>query len=173
MSAHARFDTGRFHFVSVTCPTAQSISAGYRANILLNYSSVPTMTPRCSIRLLPALALGARLLSAEAPSVAGTWRGESVCVTDTSACHNESVVYYIKDVPDQPDLVLIQADKIVAGKAITMGTGQWQHDRAQRTLEWRTGQQVWLLKIAGNRMDGTLTLADQTVFRKMTLEKEK
>ncbi len=132
-----------------------------------------------SARFLLALALGstglfsARSVSAEASSIAGTWRGESVCVTDTSACRNESVVYYIKDVPDRPDLVLIQADKIVDGKAITMGTGQWQHDRVQRTLEWRTRQQVWLLKIMGNRIEGTLTLADKTVFRKMTLEKEK
>ena len=53
------------------------------------------------------------------------------------ACHNESVVYYIKDVPFRPDAVLIQADKIVDGKAVTMGTGQWHYDRAQHTLEWR------------------------------------
>jgi len=115
----------------------------------------------------------ARLVSAEASSIAGTWRGESVCVTDSSACRNESVVYYIKDVADRPDLVLIQADKMVDGKAITMGTGQWQHDRTHRTLEWRTRQQVWLLKITGDRIEGTLTLSDKTVFRKMTLEKER
>jgi hypothetical protein len=93
-------------------------------------------------------------------------------MTDTS-CRNETVVYYIKNVPDRPDLVIIQADKIVEGKAITMGTGQWQYDRAQHTLEWRMPQQVWLLKVTGNRIDGTLTLSDKTVFRKMTLEKQK
>jgi hypothetical protein len=93
-------------------------------------------------------------------------------VTDTSACHNESVVYYVKDVPDRPEVVLIQADKIVDGKAVTMGTGPWQHDRARQTLEWRSPQHVWLLKITGNRMEGTLTLADKTVFRKMTLAKD-
>ena len=58
-------------------------------------------------------------------------------VGGSPACHNESVVYYIKDVPFRPDAVLIQADKIVDGKAVTMGTGQWHYDRAQHTLEWR------------------------------------
>jgi hypothetical protein len=106
-------------------------------------------------------------------TVAGTWRGQSLCVAEASACRNENVVYYIKDVPGRPGVVLIQADKIIDGKAVTMGTGEWQHDRDRHTLEWRTGQGVWLLTISGNRMEGTLTLADKTVFRKMMLEKEK
>jgi len=83
----------------------------------------------CPVRLSVALVLvgigmfSAPPVSAEASSVTGTWRGESLCVTDAPACHNESVVYYIKAVPDRPDLVLIRADKIVDGKAITMGSG--------------------------------------------------
>jgi hypothetical protein len=131
----------------------------------------------CSVRLLVALGLGgiglfsAHPAQSQGSGVAGTWRGESVCVTDAPACHNETVIYYIKDVPDRPDLVLIQADKVVNAKAITMGTGQWQHDRAQHTLKWPTPRQVWLLKIIGSRIEGTLTLADGTVFRRMTLQK--
>jgi hypothetical protein len=31
---------------------------------------------------------------------------------------------------------------------------------------------VWLLKITGNHIEGTLTLADKTVFRKMALAKD-
>jgi hypothetical protein len=111
-------------------------------------------------------------LAAEASGVAGTWRGESLCATDTSACHNEKVVYYIKDAHGRPDVVVIQADKIVDGKAITMGTGEWHYDRTQYTLEWRSPPQVWLLKISGHRMEGTLTMADQTVFRKIALQKD-
>ena len=82
-----------------------------------------------------------------------------MCVTDAPACHNEDVVYYIKDVPDRDDVVFIQADKLVDGNVITMGAGQWQHDRKRHTLEWSTPKQVWLLKVAGNRIEGTLTLA--------------
>jgi len=101
----------------------------------------------------------------------GNRRGESRCTSGAPACHDERVVYYIKDVPDRPDSVMIQADKIVNGKAITMGTGEWRYDRMGRTLELRMPQQRWLLKISGNRMEGTLKLADGTVFRKVTLSK--
>jgi hypothetical protein len=104
--------------------------------------------------------------------VTGTWRGESVCTTPAASCHNEAVVYYIEDVPDRPNLVTVRADKIVDGKAVTMGAGQWTHDRVHHTLEWRSTERVWLLAVSGNRIEGTLTLADKTVFRKMTLKKD-
>lgn len=54
-----------------------------------------------------------------------------------------------------------------------MGTGQWKYDRAQRTLEWRMPQQVWRLKVLGNRIEGTLSRVDGTTFRKLTLAKDK
>jgi hypothetical protein len=132
------------------------------------------MNIRPAVRLLILVTVPAiRFVSAETSDVAGIWRGESLCATDAAACKNESVVYYIKDVPGHPDLVFIQADKIVNGKAITMGSGQWQYHRAQQTLQWALPQQVWLLKITGTRIEGTLTRADQTVVRKMTLVKDK
>jgi hypothetical protein len=125
------------------------------------------------VRLLTLLALvGTSVMLAEASGIAGTWRGESVCVTEAPSCHNENVVFYIKDVAERSDKVHIQADKIVNGKAITMGSGEWQHDRAQHTLEWRTRQQVWFLKVSGNRIEGTLTLSDGVVFRKIALERD-
>jgi hypothetical protein len=93
-------------------------------------------------------------------------------MTENPACHNERVVYYIKDVPNRPDLVFVQADKIVDAKAITMGTAQWEYDRLKSTLEWRTPHQVWLVKIVGSRMEGTLKLADGTLLRRIALEKD-
>ena len=104
--------------------------------------------------------------------VTGTWRGESVCTTPATSCHNEVVVYYIEDVPNRPNLVTVRADKIVDGRAVTMGAGPWTHDRVRHTLEWRSSERVWLLVINGNRAEGTLTLADKTVFRKVTLKKD-
>jgi hypothetical protein len=128
-----------------------------------------------SLVLLSLATLGAKnalQASAETSALAGAWRGDSVCATEASACHNERVVYYIKDVPNHPDRVLIQADKLVDGKPVTMGTGEWEYDSAQGTLEWRMPKQVWLLKIMGRRIEGTLTLADGTVFRNMVLVKD-
>jgi hypothetical protein len=109
---------------------------------------------------------------ADSPA-AGVWRGESLCTsTASAACRNESVIYYIRDVQDRPDALLIRADKIIDGKEITMGAGEWQYDRKRQTIEWHTPQQVWLLVLDGNRINGTLRLADGTAVRNMTLKKD-
>jgi len=112
-------------------------------------------------------------LKSAAPPVAGVWRGESVCATPASACTNETVVYAIKDVPNRADVVMVTASKIVDGAAVTMGSGPWQFDRSSGMLEWRTARQVWRLKVTDDRIEGTLTLADETVFRKVSLKKQK
>lgn len=117
--------------------------------------------------------LNEQLAWAEASDLAGTWRGVSRCSSEASACHDEHVTYYIKRVPNSPDVVFIQADKTVNGKPVTMGTGEWHYDREGSTLEWRLPEQVWLLKITGSRMEGTLKRTDGTILRKMTLEKER
>ena len=101
----------------------------------------------------------------------GTWRGESLCTTGAPNCHNERVVYYIRG-SDRPDEVMIQADKILNGKAVTMGVGPWHYDRSRGTLEWKTPGRVWLLKVDGKRIEGTLTVEDGVVFRRMKLEKD-
>ncbi|HKD09395.1 MAG TPA: hypothetical protein VKB79_26050 [Bryobacteraceae bacterium] len=106
-------------------------------------------------------------------TVVGTWRGRSICQTDAPACHNEDVIYLIREMAGRTDAVFIQADKIVDGKRITMGSGPWQFDRTQHTLEFRMPRQVWLLKVSGSHIDGTLKLADQTIFRRMTLERDR
>ena len=59
------------------------------------------------------------------------------------------------------------------GKPITMGSSEWQYDQTRRTLEWRMPRQVWLLKITGGRIEGTLTLTDGTILRNMTLQKDR
>ena len=113
------------------------------------------------------------LSAADASDPAGTWRGESLCGAGLSGCHDERVVYYIKHVPDRPDRVMIQADKMINGEPITMRTGEWQYDPAAGSLEWRMPQHVWLLKITGSRMAGTLKHTDGTILRNMTLEKDR
>ena len=128
------------------------------------------------LRIVAALACACLAYGAsdtDISAITGVWRGKSICATDAAACHNEDVIYRIKEVSGRGDVVFIQADKIVDGKVITMGAGPWQYDRAQRTLEFRMPRQVWLLKVAGSHIGGTLTFADQTVFRRMTLDQDR
>jgi hypothetical protein len=108
----------------------------------------------------------------ESDSPIGVWRGDSLCTTASSAsCNNERVVYYIEAIAGKSDSVMIRADKIVDGKAITMGSGPWQYDRSKQTLSWQSGERLWLLIIKGRQIEGTLTVANGVIFRKMTLRR--
>src|SRR6266478_5749320 len=82
------------------------------------------------------LLIGAGLRVSAIDSPVGVWRGESLCKGDSPACKDEKVVYYIEAIADKPDSMFIRADKIVDGKAITMGSGPWQYNQAKQTLSW-------------------------------------
>lgn len=74
-----------------------------------------------SVILWVSVALGSTNLfpattDPEIAALTGTWRGQSICATDAPACHNETVVCYIKQIPNRTDVVFIQADKLVDGK---------------------------------------------------------
>src|SRR5260370_27187826 len=94
----------------------------------------------CATILVLFMKIGALVLilclrvSGAADSPVGVWRGESVCAGDSSSCKDEKVVYYVEAVADKPDSLFVRADKIVDGKAITMGSGPWECDRAKHTL---------------------------------------
>jgi hypothetical protein len=105
--------------------------------------------------------------------IVGVWRGDSVCVSNSGACVDEKVTYYIDLVANSAHVVSIRADKIVQGRAVTMGTGEWQYDADHHTLTWETPRQTWLLMVTGESIDGTLTLADKTVVRRVTLKRDR
>jgi hypothetical protein len=125
------------------------------------------------ILLAATVMLSVLAVRAGGSDIGGTWRGESLCASEAPACRDERVIYYVKHVPEKADVVVIQADKIVNGKPVTMGTGEWRYDAAGGALEWRMPHQVWLLKISGSRIEGTLKRTDGTILRKMTLEKDR
>lgn len=99
----------------------------------------------------------------------GDWTGESICQVKDSPCHDEKVVYHISK-GGGPDLIVINADKIIDGKAVDMGTLDFKYDaKAETLISEQHGH--WLFHIKGNKMDGTLTTADGTLFRKISLTK--
>lgn len=103
----------------------------------------------------------------------GKWTGESICQVQPSACHDEKVLYRIaKPTDDSNNVVRITAYKIVDGREVMMGSGDWTYDKQKGTLLWDGPGGVWKLIVQGNRMYGTLTLPDKTVFRRVTLKKE-
>jgi hypothetical protein len=121
------------------------------------------------MRWVLALLVG---ICSAAESPVGVWRGESLCKGDSSSCKDEKVVYYVEAVADKPDSMFVRADKIVDGKAITMGSGPWHYNAAQQMLSWETPQRTWVLTINGHQIEGTLTLPGSVIVRRMTLKKD-
>ena len=101
----------------------------------------------------------------------GNWQGDSICQVKPSSCHDEKVVYHISKGGD-PNDVVVSADKIVDGKAVNMGSGTYSYDKKTATLLNERDGWIWRLKVEGDRITGTLKKPDNTVFRRVTLERQ-
>ena len=66
----------------------------------------------------------------------------------------------------------MSADKVVDGKPVNMGTREFRYDAGQHLLTCQYAQGTWRIKVEHGKMEGTLTLPDQTVFRRLILHKE-
>jgi len=109
--------------------------------------------------------------SPEISALVGDWSGTSLCQVKPSACHDENVVYHLSNPHD--DKITIQADKIVDGKPISMGTEEWTYQKSARLLTFDIPRGTWKLVVSGDAMDGTLTETDGTVFRKVHLSRSR
>jgi hypothetical protein len=103
-------------------------------------------------------------------TIAGVWRGHSVCEHKNSPCHDEVNVYRFSRVPGSADEFSVTASKVVDGKEIVMGSGEWKYDEKTKVVESRTPP--IRLAVDGKKMEGALRLADGTVYRRIYLEKE-
>ena len=100
----------------------------------------------------------------------GDWTGDSVCQVKNSPCHDEKVVYHISK-GKGANHVSVSADKIVDGKPVNMGTIDFTYEPKEGTLV-SDDHGHWEFAIKGNRMEGTLSLPDKTLYRKVTLTKK-
>ncbi|HYL84500.1 MAG TPA: hypothetical protein VE263_09715 [Candidatus Angelobacter sp.] len=102
--------------------------------------------------------------------IAGVWRGNSVCVERSSPCHDEVNVYRFSRVEGKANTFLVTASKVVEGKEIVMGSGEWKYDEATKTLESEKPR-IRLAMLRDNWMEGALTLDDGREYRKIRLKK--
>jgi len=103
-------------------------------------------------------------------TIAGVWRGHSVCLDKNSACRDEVNVYRFSRVTGQPNQFSVTASKVVDGKEIVMGSGEWKYDEKTKVVE--SEKPPIRLAVHGRKMEGTLNLADGTAYRRIYLEKE-
>jgi hypothetical protein len=103
-------------------------------------------------------------------TIAGVWRGHSVCVNKTSPCDDEVNIYRFSRVTGSPNEFSVTASKVVDGKEIVMGSGSWKYDEKTKAVE--SAKPPIRLTIEGKKMEGTLNLNDGTAYRRIYLEKE-
>jgi hypothetical protein len=143
---------------------------------------MPKMSPgqlvAASVTLLASLFCSAQapadkaLTHAIPPQITGTWRGNSECVQKNSPCHDEINIYRFSEIAGKPGWFSGIGSKVVDGKEIVMGTLQWNYDAERHTLESENSGRTFRLTVAGNKMDGSLTSPDNTVYRRIHLEKQ-
>jgi hypothetical protein len=110
------------------------------------------------------------------PAIFGTWKGESICVGNRSACKNEVVVYRFEAVAGKRGVVLLLADKIIDGKRVPMGKLELRHDESKGELsgEFTIGQThgLWQFRVKGDSMEGTLELLpDRELVRRVNVKR--
>lgn len=106
-----------------------------------------------------------------ADALAGDWRGDSICIVRPSACVDEKALYHVKKL-DQPNHYSMQADKIVNGERVNMGTSDCVFAPEKRMLTCELPKGVIHLALRGTRLEGTMNLADGTLWRNISLAKD-
>lgn len=117
--------------------------------------------------------LAALVAGAPQQVIDGVWKGTSLCQVKPSPCHDETVVYRVKE--SGPESHRMAAYKIVAGKEDWMGdlvgyfTGP---DTFKATSEDRQHRvSTWTFTITGDHMSGRLTLDDGTLYRLVEVDR--
>lgn len=112
----------------------------------------------------------------EKDSLTGTWTGTSLCQVKNSPCHDEIAVYHISKAA-AANTYTIQMNKMVNGVEEEMATTDFIYDKSRQTLTGRTKdrqqrESVWEFVVKGNHMSGTLVLNDNTLYRKIEIDKK-
>jgi hypothetical protein len=102
--------------------------------------------------------------------IVGVWRGHSICEDRSSPCHDEINVYRFSSVAQRPDAFFGTASKVVDGKEIVMGTGEWKYDSGKHVLE--TQNPAIRMTVDGDKLEGALTLSNGAIYRRIYLKKE-
>lgn len=123
-----------------------------------------------------AFAPAHRAQNDDGSQLVGDWTGESICVGNRPACHDEQVVYHITRIAGESNKFKLSADKIVDGKPERMGDLDFKYDSKSRILsgEFTNSRYhgLWEFLVKEGEMEGTLKLLpDNTVVRRIKVKK--
>ena len=107
--------------------------------------------------------------------ILGVWKGTSICVktAGNESCRDETVVYSVIDVPNQPATVTLKAARLANDMLRPMYELDftYRHDTATWScaFERPTFSGVWAYAVHGDDMTGTATLVpSMTVVRNVS-----
>lgn len=126
-----------------------------------------------TISCLLSLAAMAASLRADQPNTpVGTWRGESRCLVRPSACRDEDSVYRIAPVAQSQGKLTLDANKVVDGREVNMGTSECSFvtDTQVLTCPLPNGSTI-RFDLKADSLNGTMVLADGTEWRKIALRR--
>ena len=106
-----------------------------------------------------------------ASHLVGDWRGTSICQVRESACRDEDSLYHVVRIEGKANRYSMNGEKIVDGKAVSMGAVECTYDGAKAVLTCDLPQDVLRFMVEGNKMEGTMTRPDGTLWRKLSLTK--
>ena len=124
-----------------------------------------------AIAVIPQNAQGSSSATDDESKIEGTWRGDSVCIQKGTSCHDEIAVYRISAIPGRHGHFMVSGGKVVDGREVAMGSGDFRYDSEKHTLTGELPRGVVTLKIDGDQIEGTYILPDKTVLRRITLKK--
>lgn len=101
----------------------------------------------------------------------GAWKGTSICQDKNSPCHDEIDVYHFSK-GNTADQYRVDANKIVDGKEVEMGTLYFTHDTKKNILVCidNAHNSRWEFKLTGKEMHGTLMVRDK-LYRVVELKR--
>ena len=114
---------------------------------------------------------GSQTGAVDESALVGDWRGDSICVVRPSACNDEKALYRVKK-REGLNAYSVQADKIVDGKPVEMGTMECTFAPEKHQLTCSTPRLVLNLTLSGKKLGGTMNLRDGTVWRNINLKKD-
>ena len=138
----------------------------------LAYRSISYAVPL----LFLSISVSTATYAQQSSSLLGDWTGESICVGEVGACHDEQVVYHFTVSKADPQKFTLSADKIVNGKPEPMGEIDFAYDAANHILtgEFQNPNThiVIQLTVKGNMMWGTMMrLPEHRVGRQIRVTK--
>jgi hypothetical protein len=106
-----------------------------------------------------------------AQSLAGAWKGTSLCQVKNSPCHDEIVIYHISK--DSGNSYQVDAGKIIDGKESSMGILNFSFDRQKKILFLTdtVRNSRWEFAVSGKKMHGTL-ISKGILIRIVDLKRE-